>query len=176
MHGNNETIGLIAGGGQFPLMIADAVRKQSLDIVAVAHLGETDPVLSEKVDDIVWIKLGQLGQLIKALKKRGVQKALMAGSINKKRMFGNIRPDLKGITIMSKMAVFHDDNILVAVAGEFAKEGIEIISSIAHLPELLTPARCFTRKKPSKSEKDDIFLDGKLQKNWDVWILVRVLL
>jgi DUF1009 family protein len=60
-----KTIGLIAGGGQFPLLVADAARKQGTRVVAVAHQGETDAALSDKVDEIVWIKLGQLGQLIK---------------------------------------------------------------------------------------------------------------
>ena len=161
---NSETIGLIAGGGQFPLMVAEAARKQNSNVVAVAHIGETDPSLADKVDEIVWIKLGQLGQLIKALKKKGIQKALMAGSINKKRMFENVRPDLKGLTIMSKLVVFHDNDILGAVAGELAKEGIEIISSISHLPELLTPAKCFTKKKPNKAEKDDILFGWKIAK------------
>jgi hypothetical protein len=161
---NNETIGLIAGGGQFPLMVAEAARKQNSNVVAVAHIGETDPSLADKVDEIVWIKLGQLGQLIKALKKKGIQKALMAGSINKKRMFENVRPDLKGLTIISKLAVFHDDDILGAVAGELAKEGIELISSTSHLPELLTPAKCFTKKKPSKAEKDDILFGWEIAK------------
>jgi len=152
----DKIVGLIAGGGQFPLMVADAAKKQGFRMVAVAHYGETDPSLSARVDKIIWIKLGQLGHLIKALKKNGVKKALMAGSITKKRMFGNIRPDLKGLAIMTKLAVFHDDDILKSVTDELAKEGIEMISSISFLPELLAPAGCLTRKKPSKTEKEDI--------------------
>jgi len=109
---NGETVGMIAGGGQFPLLIADAARKQGVRIVAVAHHDETEPSLSDKVDEIVWIKLGQLGQLIKAFKKNGVRNALMAGTITKKRMFENIRPDLKGLAILSRLAIFHDDDIL----------------------------------------------------------------
>jgi DUF1009 family protein len=161
---NSEIIGLIAGGGQFPLMVADAVRKQGLRIVAVAHHGETDPSLSEKADEIVWIKLGQLGHLIKALKKRGIHNAIMAGTITKKRMFENIRPDLKGLTIMSKLAVFHDDDILRAVAKELAREDIEIVSSTYYLPDLLAPIGCLTRKRPSKSEKEDIDFGWKVAK------------
>jgi DUF1009 family protein len=159
-----EIIGLIAGGGQFPLMVADAVRKQGLRMVAVAHHGETDPSLSEKADEIVWIKLGQLGHLIKALKKRGIHNAIMAGTITKKRMFENIRPDLKGLTIMSKLAVFHDDDILRAVAKELAREDIEIVSSTYYLPDLLAPIGCLTRKRPSKSEKEDIDFGWKVAK------------
>lgn len=145
-------------------MVAEAAKKRGFRVMAVAHLGETASALTDKVDEIVWIKLGQLGHLIKALKKRGVRNAVMAGTITKKRMFENIRPDLKGLTIMSKLAVFHDDDILRAVAKELAKEDIEIVSSTYYLPELLAPTGCFTRKRPGKAEKEDIDFGWKVAK------------
>jgi DUF1009 family protein len=158
------TVGLIAGGGQFPLLVAEGARRHGCRVVAVAHEGETEPSLSDQVDKITWIKLGQLGQLIKALKKEGVQKTLMAGSITKKRMFENIMPDLKGLAVMSKLAIFHDDDILRALADEFAKEGIEIVSSTLYLPELLAPSGGLTKKKPSKGEREDIDFGWKVAK------------
>jgi len=151
-----ETIGLIAGGGQFPLLVAEAAKRRGLGVVAVAHLGETDPSLSEKVDEVIWIRLGQLGQLIKALKKKNVKKGLMAGTITKRRMFEDIRPDLRGLAVISKLALFHDDGILRAVADELAREGIEIVSSTQYLPELVARQGCLTKRKPNKSEKEDI--------------------
>lgn len=161
---SKELLGLIAGGGQFPLIAADAARARGLHVVAVAHVGETDPALSEKVDEIAWIKLGQLGHLIKTLRKRGVQKALLAGTIRKRKMFENVRPDLKGLAVMSRLAVFHDDDILRAVAGELAKEGIEIVSSILYLPELVASPGCLTRRKPTSLEKEDIDFGWKIAK------------
>ena len=158
-----EVIGLIAGGGQFPLMVAQAARKRGLRVVAVAHLDETDSSLSEEVDKVVWIRLGQLGQLIKAFKKNGVGSALMAGSVRKKRMF-EIRPDLKGLSIASKLAIFHDDDILRAVAKELANEGVEIVSCTSYLPELLAPPGCFTKRRPTKAEKEDIHFGWKVAK------------
>lgn len=149
-------VGLIAGGGQFPLRIAEAVRKKGRRVVAVAHHGETDPALADHVDEIVWIKLGQLGHLIRSLKKRGIRQAAMAGTITKRRMFENILPDLKGLKVMSRLAVFHDDDILRAVASELSKEGIEIVGSAGYVPELLAPAGCLTRRKPSRAEEDEI--------------------
>jgi len=146
------------------LLIADAAKKQGVRVVAVAHRDETEPSLSEKVDEIVWIKLGQLGQLIRAFKKNGVRNALMAGTITKKRMFENIRPDLKGLTIMSRLAFFHDDDILRAVADELAKEGVEIISSTRFLPELIAPEGCLTKRKPNKAEKEDVRFGWKMAK------------
>jgi hypothetical protein len=159
-----EPIGLIAGGGKFPLLVAESARKEGHSVIAVAHLDETDPALEKEVDKIIWIKLGQLGQLIKAFKENKVQKALMAGSINKRRMFSRIRPDLAGLALMSKMAIFHDDGILKALAEEFESKGIEIISCVAFLPELLAQPGCLTRKKPAKSEKEDIAFGWKMAK------------
>ena len=80
----------------------------------------------------------------------------MAGTITKRRMFEDIRPDLKGLAVISKLALFHDDGILRAVADELAREGIEIVSSTQYLPELVAPQGCLTKRKPNKSEKEDI--------------------
>ncbi|HIJ36546.1 MAG TPA: UDP-2,3-diacylglucosamine diphosphatase LpxI [Deltaproteobacteria bacterium] len=145
-------------------MVAEAAKARGLRTVAVALYGETEPVLSEKVDKIIWIKLGQLGHLIKAFRAEGVKNAIMAGSIAKKRMFENLRPDLKGLAIMTKLAVFHDDDILRAVADELAGEGIEIVSSTAYLPELLVEEGCFTKRKPGKEEMEDILFGWKVAK------------
>jgi UDP-2,3-diacylglucosamine hydrolase len=159
-----EVLGLIAGGGQFPLIAADAARRRGLQVIAVAHLGETDPALSEKVDEIVWIKLGQLGHLIKTLKRSGARKTLLAGTIAKKKMFENIRPDLRGLAVMSRLAVFHDDDILRALAAELAKEEIEVVSSTLYLPDLVASPGCLTRRKPNRSEREDILFGWRVAK------------
>jgi DUF1009 family protein len=164
MDENADVIGLIAGGGQFPLRVAASARKQGVRVVAVAHDGETDPSLSDQADEVIWIKLGQLGRLIKVLKERGVEKTLMAGTITKKRMFDRVRPDLKGLALMSRLAVFHDDDILRAVAGELAREGIEIIPSTHYLPDLLAEEGPLTKRRPSKSEEEDIQFGWRVAK------------
>lgn len=161
---NQETLGVIAGGGQFPLLAADAARRKGIRVVAVAHLNETDPGLSHCVDEIVWIRLGQLGHLIKALKQRGVERAILAGTITKKKMFENIKPDLKGLAVMSKLAVLHDDDILRAVAGELTKEGIQIVASTVYLPDLVATPGVLTRRKPSRAEREDIRFGWRIAK------------
>ncbi len=158
-----ETLGIIAGGGQFPRIAAEAARRQGFRVVAVAHLQQTDPVLSEHVDEITWIKLGRFGAMIRALKRQGARKVLMAGTIDKQKMF-EMRPDLKGLALMSKLAVFHDDDILRSVADELAKEGIQVVSSTTCLPDLLAPQGVLTRRKPSRSEREDIRVGWRVAK------------
>lgn len=138
------------------MMAAESARKQGIYVVALAHHGDTDPALADIVDKITWIKLGQLGKIIGIFKREGVRKAIMAGSISKSNMFRKMRPDLKGINLISRMAILHDDGILRAVASEFAKEGIEIVSSTRYLPDLIVPEGCLTKKRPDKHQKEDI--------------------
>ena len=151
-----EKIGLIAGGGQFPLLIAESAKKRGLAVIAVAHKGETMPELADKVDKITWIGLGQFGHLLNAFKSSDVRHALMAGAINKTKVFANVKPDLKGLEVLGKLLIFHDDDILRTVARELEREGIKVVSSTDYLPELLAPPGCITKKKPSKEEMDDI--------------------
>jgi len=159
-----SVIGIIAGGGRFPIMAAAAAREKGLKVVAVAHLGETEPALESAADEIVWVKLGQLGQVIKALKRHGVRQALMAGTITKRRMFEGIRPDLRGLALASKLALFHDDDILRAVSREFAKDGIEIVPSTTFLPGLVAPGGCLTRRKLSRGELEDVRCGWRIAK------------
>jgi DUF1009 family protein len=150
------TIGIIAGGGKFPLMVARAARAQGLRVAAVAHQGETDPAISGCVDAITWIRLGQLGRLVSALKKMGVARTVMAGTITKRRMFEKVRPDLKGLVLMSRLAMLQDDHILRAVAEELGKGGIEVVSSTVCVPGLTAEPGCLTRRKPTRKEDQDI--------------------
>jgi len=157
-------LGLIAGGGAFPLKVAEAARRMGYAVHCVAHHGETDPGVAEFVDGITWIRLGQLGKLIKALKKGGATRAVMAGTITKKRMFEDIRPDVRALALATRLAIFHDDDILRAVAGELASEGIEIISPTDFLPDIVSPAGLLTRKRPRASQKKDISFGWKIAK------------
>ena len=159
-----DKIGLIAGSGKFPILIAETAKEKGLKVIAVAHKGETDPELAKKTDKITWVGLGQFGHLLDAFKSNGVHKVLMAGGITKTNMFKNIKPDLRGLAIAGKLLIFHDDDILRTVANELEKEGISVVSSAIYLPELLAPDGCFTKRKPSKEEMADIEFGWKMAK------------
>jgi DUF1009 family protein len=70
-------IGLIAGSGAFPVLFARTASRRDVEVVAVAHRGETDPTLAEHVQTITWVEPGKLQALIDALKAGGVTEAVI---------------------------------------------------------------------------------------------------
>lgn len=147
-----RTIGLIAGASQFPLLFARAARGQGLRVVAVAHQGETWPELEQEVDEITWVQLGQLGKLIKALKKGGASQAVMCGGVTKTRMFKDVKPDLKALTLVGKLRHMADDGILRTLAQVLADEGITILASHELVPELLAAPGTYTKRRANEDE------------------------
>lgn len=155
-------IGIIAGGGQFPLLFAKAAKAEGREVVAVGHQGETGDELQEITDLFCWVKLGQLGKIIKFFKKNGVEETAFLGTITKTRMFKEVWPDLKGLSLWNKIDIKHDDSILRAIADSLEDEGIKVIESTRYLNELLFPAGVITRKKPNKGQLADINFGGHI--------------
>ena len=152
----SHTIGIIAGGGQFPLLFARAVKDLGRQVVAVAHVGETLPELEGIVDSCHWVRLGQLGKIIKCLKQEQVTETVLLGSISKTDVFKNIRPDLRGLTLWNKIDSRQDDAILRAVAHELERDGIRVMSSTRYLENLLFPKGVLVGGRLRPEELEDI--------------------
>lgn len=148
-----QTIGIIAGSSQFPLLFAQAAKKKGLRVVAVAHKGETSPELESEVDEITWIQLGQVGKLLKAFRKAGVERAVMCGGITKTRMFRDVRPDIKALSLLNRLRHLADDGVLRTLADFLADEGVKVIASHDMVPELLATEGIYTNRKPDSDEK-----------------------
>jgi DUF1009 family protein len=157
-------IGIIAGNGTFPIAFARAAKEKGLQVIAVAHEGETLPELAQWVDGIFWVKVGQLGKLISIFKDQDVHDVLMAGGIKKTRLFKGGMPDLRGAALLAKMLYKKDDSILRAVAAELESEGITVRESTLFLDNLLAPAGILTKRRPSKDEQKDIEFGWHLAK------------
>jgi DUF1009 family protein len=157
-------LGIVAGGGQFPLLCARAARNKGRSVMAIAHRGETDPQLVGEVDAVTWIHVGQLGKLIRVLKGSGVSEVLFAGTITKKRIFKDIRPDIRALNLWRRIDKRLDDGILRAIAAELEAEGIAVLPSTAFLQELLAPSGVLTRRAPSPDQWSDIRVGWKLAK------------
>lgn len=160
-----DKIGVIAGGGQFPLLFAKAAHSQGLKVYAAAHQGETDETLEDHVERLQWVKLGQLGKIIDFFKQEGIRKAVFIGSITKINIFRDVRPDLKGLGLWNKINIKQDDAILRAVADRLEKDSIEVVASTGYVPELLFPKGILTSKKPTKDQMSDIVFGWEITRS-----------
>ncbi len=157
-------IGLIAGNGRFPIIFAQAAKQKGMQVIAVAHEGETAPELAEWVDGIFWVKVGQLGKIISTFKEQQVSDVMMAGGIKKTHLFSGAMPDLRGIAFLAKMIHKKDDSILRAVAAELESEGITVRESTRYLDSILAAPGVLTKRKPSKDEHKDIDFGWQIAK------------
>ncbi|MCI5150107.1 MAG: DUF1009 domain-containing protein, partial [Candidatus Electrothrix sp. MAN1_4] len=148
-------IGLIAGGGQFPLLFTEAAQKRKRRVVAICHQHETQVELEQQADVACWVKLGQLGKIIRFFHEQGVRETVFCGTITKTRMFRDVLPDLKGLSLWNKIDKRLDDAILRAVAGALEEEGIQVLASTCYLGHLFFPKGILGKKKPGKEQRAD---------------------
>lgn len=149
-------IGIISGSGQFPLLFIRAAQKAGRKTVLIAHQNETSEEVAAAADEVCWVKLGQLGKLLKYFHKQGVGETVFVGAITKTRIFKDVLPDLKGLTLWNKIDKKQDDAILRAVAGVIEKEGIKVLESTCYLQHLFFPAGVLSKKQPDKNQRKDI--------------------
>ena len=159
-----EILGLIAGNRSLPLLLARQARQQGVKrLVAVAFEGETDPGLAQLVDEIVWIRVGQLSKLIGAFTSRGVQKCVMAGQIAPKNLF-DVRPDLRGLALLLRLKEKNAHTIFGAIAEELKKEGVELIEATPWLKPLMAGPGFRLGPAPTASQVADAEFGFKLAK------------
>jgi DUF1009 family protein len=149
-------LGLIAGNGRFPFLVARAARRSGRPVVAVAIREEAFPELAAEVDSLEWVGLGQLGRCIDVLKSHGAHEAVMAGQVRHRRIFSGIVPDLKLVGVLARLAFKNTDSLLGGVADALARDGIQLLSSILFLEDQLATPGTMTRRSPSRDERKDI--------------------
>ncbi|PIE69389.1 MAG: hypothetical protein CSA21_02680 [Deltaproteobacteria bacterium] len=148
-------LGLIAGGGTFPAQVAHNARQQGFKVIGAGFVHDTAQETQAATHAFLWLKLGQLGKLIRFFKYHKVSQVVFAGPINKPRAL-NIRPDLRAARLLFSLACKSDDSLLRTVAGEFEREGMEVVSATCFVPELATPRGILTKRAPTKREIADI--------------------
>ena len=151
-----ERIGIIAGSGRFPILFAETARRRGVDVVAVAHRGETAPELVHHVDAITWVQPGQLQAVIDALRQHGITRTVMVGAIAKPRMFREILPDARALAALSRIGKLRDDLLLRTIAEELEQEGITVVPSTTYLDEIVPAAGVLGHREPTPEEWADI--------------------
>jgi DUF1009 family protein len=151
-----DILGIIAGNRSLPLELAREARRAGVKrLVAVAVEGETDPALTGLVDDIIWLRVGQLSKMIGAFKDRGVKQCVMVGQVAPKNLF-DFRPDLRTIGVLLRLKERNAHTLFSAVADELKKDGVELIEATPWLGPLM-PGRGFAMgPKLTSEQREDV--------------------
>ncbi|HEX3420579.1 MAG TPA: UDP-2,3-diacylglucosamine diphosphatase LpxI [Candidatus Udaeobacter sp.] len=153
-----ETLGIIAGNGVYPRLIADAARNAEVKkIVAAAFTGETDPTLEQHVALVEWMRVGQLGRLLTFFHGQDVHHAIMAGQIAPKNLF-DLRPDLKALMLLGKLKERNAESIFTAIADELAKIDIDLLPATTFLEDSLAQRGLIAGPKLSPRQERDVNL------------------
>jgi UDP-2,3-diacylglucosamine hydrolase len=157
-------LGIIAGNGVYPRLLADAARKAGVKkIIAAAFTDETDPVLVQHVDLIEWMRVGQLNRLLKFFNEHKVHHAIMAGQIAPKNLF-DLRPDWKALLLLGKLKERNAESIFAAIANELTRIDVELLPATTFLEDCLVPAGLIAGAKLSRREEEDVDMGWKIAK------------
>jgi len=150
------SLGLIAGNRSLPLEFARQARAAGIKrLVAVAFEKETDAALAKLVDEIVWLKVGQLSKMISAFTDRGISQCVMVGQIAPGNLY-DLRPDLRAMSVLLRLKEKNAHTIFGAIAEELKKDGVELIEATPWLKPLMPQTGFQLGPKLSDDQRADV--------------------
>lgn len=159
-----DKLGVIAGRGAYPRLLAESARKQGVSyLFAVAFKKETDPAIERVADDVIWLNLGQLDAMFKALKESGVKQAVMAGQITPTHLF-HVRPDRRMLGLLSRLPLRNAETIFGAIADELNATGIKLMPAYLFMESAMPEPGQLGCRAPTTQEQQDITLGFKVAK------------
>ncbi len=159
-----HALGIIAGNGVYPRLLAEGARRAGVKrLVAAAFTDETDPILEQHVDVLEWMRVGQLGRLLKFLRRQDIHHAIMAGQIAPKNLF-DLRPDLKAVMLLGKLKQRNAESIFAAIADELAKIEVDLLPATTFLKDSIAKLGLIAGPKLSSREEYDIELGWNIAK------------
>ncbi len=151
-----DALGIIAGNGSYPLLLAQAARKAGVRrIVAAAFTDETSPQLAGGVDEMHWMRVGQLSRLLNCFREAHIHHAVMAGQIAPRNLF-DLRPDWKVLLLLARLKRRNAESIFAAIADELAGIKVDLLPATTFLGECVAQPGLIAGPKLSRREQDDV--------------------
>jgi DUF1009 family protein len=132
-------------------------------IVACAFENETSEDLAGLVDQIEWMRVGQLGRMLRFLKASGARQAVMSGQIAPKNLF-DLRPDIKALLLLGKLRERNAESIFGAIADSMQEAGVELIAATSYMEEALAPSGLVAGPAPSRKTLADLEFGMRIAK------------
>jgi DUF1009 family protein len=149
-------LAIIAGNGIYPRELARAARTTGVQkIFAIAFEGETDATLAELVDEICWLRVGQLSRMLASLRDSQIRNAIMAGQIAPRNLF-DLHPDWRALLLLAKLKRRNAESIFRAIADELEKIDVTLLPATTFLEDFLVTRDLIAGPKLSRREKSDV--------------------
>lgn len=141
MSSSRNTLGLIAGQGEFPKLVLRGAKQAGLRVVVVGLRGNCPDEVRDEADVFYPAGVARLGRWIRVLRREGVNRAIMAGRVRKSQMLEMPKwrqmlaylPDWTSIRVwFFRSGDRRNDTLLRAVADEMQARGVELIDSTAY--------------------------------------------
>ena len=156
-------IGMIAGSGLLPILVADGIRATGATVVCVGLRDQFDPALPLHCDAFRPAGTLQIGKWIRILRCAGIEETVMVGRVGKAQMYEPLRllrqlPDLRAVLLYYRRLRFDRRShvLLSAVADELATAGVRLIDSTPYIPEHLATIGVMGRVPPTTAQRRDI--------------------
>ncbi|MBK8271055.1 MAG: hypothetical protein IPK83_23180 [Planctomycetes bacterium] len=157
------TLGLIAGEGEFPKLVARGAKAAGLRVVVVGLAGTHDPAIREMADAYYQAGIARLGRWIRLFRREGVSQAIMAGRVRKLRIVEMplwrqvlaYLPDWASIKVWFTARDRRNDTLLGAVADAMAKKGVALIDSTKYCADAMASEGPLTRRGLSPAQEAD---------------------
>jgi UDP-2,3-diacylglucosamine hydrolase len=157
-------LGIIAGNNRYPFLTVAAARAAGVKrIGAVAFEGETDPALAGLVDEIAWLRVGQLGKMLRQFKAWSISRAIMAGQIAPKNLF-ELRPDFRALLLLGRLRERNAESLFGAVADELANAGVALLPATTYLEDLLAAPGHLAGPAPGRAVRNDVDFGMRIAK------------
>jgi len=163
-HKKADVLGLIAGEGRLPFLVAAGAKQAGLKVVCVYLADNAGRSLATEVDVFYRVAVARPGAWIRKLRKHSANRTIMVGRVAKSRLYTPWRilrylPDWRAFRIYywrlrGKDRL--DDSFLSALADELASGGIVLENSIMYCKEHMATVGVMTKRPPSTSLEDDI--------------------
>lgn len=157
-------LGLIAGRGAYPLLLAESARKQGVQrLFVVAFKQETDPAIARLADEVHWLNFGQLEAMLEAFRRAGITQAVMAGQITPTHLF-RLRPDRRALKILASLPARNAHTIFGAVSSELQTAGVKLLPAYLFMEHAMPSPGRLSARAPNDREQRDIELGWRVAK------------
>ena len=160
----SERFAIIAGAGDIPFLLASEAKLKGASFIAISLTETAVAPLEGLAESVYPISIGQIGKIIKTIKKEGISRAVFIGKVKKSLLFEKIRFDLKALKLLKSLPDRNDDTIMLALVRELADSGIEVMDQTTYLQAMMPGEGVLSRRSPSKNEWDDVYYGLQMAK------------